>query len=135
MIVAVRADAQAGHAASRIRRIALLHFLFARQQFVGGRIPFAASAQQLHCAHGLRADMLINRSLIMRRDRLRSECRNVVARRQRKMHLRRAAPEDFGVSEIEADGLLCDFRRRFVGDCEQRFRRRRFASRSAAADR
>ena len=79
------------------------------QQFLGGRISLCALAQELQRLHGLRADVLINRALIMRRDRLRSECRDVVARRQREMHLRRALAEERGISQIDADQRMSDF--------------------------
>ena len=126
VIVAVRADAQAGDAAVENAPDPLLDFFFARQQLFRGRNSLSAAPQELKCAHCLRTDVLINRPLIMRRNRLGSECRNVVARREREMHLRRTAPEDFGVGEIEADRLLRNRRHRFVGNREQRFQRRSF---------
>ena len=55
----------------------------------------------------------------MRRNRLGCERRNIIARREREVHLRGAAPEDFRIGEIKADGLLDKIGRRFVGNCEQ----------------
>ena len=46
---------------------------------------------------------LVNRALIVRRDRLRREGRDVVARREREVHLRGAVAEELGVGEIGAD--------------------------------
>src|ERR1019366_7973929 len=93
VVVAMNADAKTAHPAIENPPRAFLQLLFPLQQLVGGRISLSASAQELHGLHDLRADVLINRALIVRRDRLRSECRNVAARRQSKMQLRRPLPQ------------------------------------------
>src|SRR5947209_10012880 len=121
VIVAMRTDAKSCNAAVQNAPDPLLEFVFTRQQFLRCRNAFPAPPQQLERTNRLRADVLVHRTLIMRRNRFGSECRYVIARRKREMHLCGAASEYFGVGEIKADGLLRDLRQWLLGDSQQRF--------------
>ena len=106
VVVAVRADALAGDPAAEHRADVLLQIGFARQQLLHVGMIFRAAADELQRLHHLRADVLIDRALIVRRERLGRESRNVGARREREMHLGGAAAEKLGVGEIRGNHFL-----------------------------
>ena len=94
VIVAVRPDAQTADLVRQERPDALLQLRLVFQQLLRVGILFRAAAEERERLHDLRPHRLIDRALIVLRERLRSERRDVVARREREMHFRSTPPEE-----------------------------------------